>query len=738
MLLLIAGIGAGIYCTYTPEPETPQPDPALLEQQRQAQERQRQLQLERQKRRQQAQEQKRLAQQQREEEQRRKAQEQQQREEEQRRKELEQKLLEEERLRKERERLEQEQKLKDAQVEPEPEPEPEKTEETTSYAGTMPLMGSSSELKKEWQALLETMIAKKEVGAFAAATEERIRKDVPSLFPGKNVSNSAYRTSPVLSEAVEFCYLVRHMGVKKMENFLEVKGEEDGKTTPAEFLKWLLTDKTRPLHNLLLNHKLNSGVPNALGYHVETYYSLWKRTKPKDMVKYFNLAQACALVHWRAAQSKSALKDSEEPELTIPEVYDYFREMDFKHKLLTDVKKLSVTDLLLVVNVRLPRSEFEWVQRNMHYKRGEWGKSYEAVPYDMKRATQGRSPYKTYKLEEILKVGGVCADRAYFASNTAKCMGIPACYVSGDGNRGPHAWLVYMANDKEYVTSGSYGYNTGRYGNSCSCRSLHESTLLQRDKKTTEARIETSISMLLFSDLLSELEMFDEALGLARQACIATPYVTACWEGCLEVMKVMAEDEKVGKDDWRKFSADMMRYAAKNTDLLDLAQGVKNDYLLTDAKSNAKKIALRRDSRNIEKFVEDGRIDLAMENLERSAQVYADESDWRGMSTFYAPYYKKYASRGDIFVRILRQHGKFVEKNAGEAVCRKLARDAEKAFSKYLFKGDYFKKKKDVVIVSVIADLYRKGGDSKKADKIEKEAKEVLEESAQKADGRSR
>ena len=51
----------------------------------------------------------------------------------------------------------------------------------------------------------------------------------------------------------------------------------------------------------------------------------------------------------------------------MEQIYDYFREMDAKKKLLTDVKKMDVSDLLYVVDVRLPRSEFDWVHKNLKY-----------------------------------------------------------------------------------------------------------------------------------------------------------------------------------------------------------------------------------------------------------------------------------------------------------------------------------------------------------------------------------
>lgn len=85
------------------------------------------------------------------------------------------------------------------------------------------------------------------------------------------------------------------------------------------------------------------------------------------------------------------------------------------------------------------------------------------IRYRMDRAALGKDPYTNYTFQEILDEGGICMDQAYFAVNTAKCNGIPSAYVTGDGNRGPHAWVNLLTTDETWQSYGGYGYNTGHF-----------------------------------------------------------------------------------------------------------------------------------------------------------------------------------------------------------------------------------------------------------------------------------
>ena len=624
-----------------------------------------------------------------------------------------------------------------------PAPQPKKTapplliEENNPYASALSLQGNKTEMIKQWKGFLDRLMEHADVEPFAAATEYRIRESIPQLFSGKNLMYASYRSSATLMQAMELCYTIRHVGAKNFSYFIRpnTKGEDDG--VGRAFVVWLLTDRARPLHYFLQAFKLNSGQPAQLHYALKTFFEIWKRSSERDRTKYLNLAIACSIVQESIAKAPGPLRDDTAKPLSMPELYEYFVELDSHSKLLADIKKTPVSDLLYVVDVRLPRSEFEWVHKNLHYKRAEWGKTYESVKYLMDRATDGFDPYNDYTFEEILEKGGICHDRALYASNTAKCVGIPATYVSGDGDRGPHAWVGLLTADKTWTGAGSYGYSTGRFRNPCSGRFQHESMHLLRDKKVADDKLETAANLLLLSEYAGELGMDNEALMSAQYVTYNYPLLTAGWLSRIEVMKTQNEREPLSLNLWKRLHVELTRAGEKNSELLDLAQELQKDVILSNARDATKKSMLRQSTRKIEKAVEDtGRVDLLEESIARQAEIYAQAKDYHGLATFYRQYYKKYAERGDVFGNLLRQHAGFLGETEDKKWWIALARDADKLFSKNAYDGDYFKVKKSASVMNLIADLYEQGGDTRRADKIRKDAASILEKSTPKKKNR--
>ena len=619
---------------------------------------------------------------------------------------------------------------------PKPEPEPEPEPQPNPYASSISLTGGSTALQKEWSSFIDHLLEAADVEQFSEATEERIKEGLPQLFSDKSLKYGAYRTSTTLMQAIELCYLIRHAGAEAVADIISPaagKGEADG--SGRSFIRWLLTDRAQPLHHFMQSFKLNSGHPDQLAYSIQTFYELWKKTEPRERAKYLNLAIACSIVHKNIATSHGMLRDQSIEPLSMPELYSYFVSMDAKGKLLTDVKKLSVSDLLHVVDVRLPQSEFDWVHKNLNYKRADWGQAYGSVKYVMERATQGKDLYTTYTFAELRKEGGVCRDQGYFAANTAKCVGIPATYITGDGDRGGHAWIAILANDKEWKGTGSYGYKTGRFRNPCSCRAQHESMLLQRDKKMTDDKLETAANLLLLSEYAGELELDKEALITIQYVTTSYPLLTAGWVSRMEVLKTQNEKEPLDKSVWKRLHTDLSRGANKNGELLDLAQEVENDYILKDTRDSVKKNILKRSSRKLERMVDEGRADLMIEGLERQANLYVEAGDYLGLARFYKPYYKKYATKGDIFGAILNQHEKCLSGVEDKKIWLSLAKELDRLYGKKAYDGDFFKVKKDAGVMKKIASFYERGGDQKKADKITEEADKKLDASASKAEG---
>ena len=143
----------------------------------------------------------------------------------------------------------------------------------------------------------------------------------------------------------------------------------------------------------------------------------WMKTSAMPRSRYSSLALACAMLNPRIASSPSKLRASSSTNisttpLTLEQVFEYFMEMDEARELLTDISKLSPSELLFVVDVRLPRSEMDWARKKVRLTRKGWGGAYSMIRYRMDRAALGKDPYTNYTFQEILDEGGICMDQA--------------------------------------------------------------------------------------------------------------------------------------------------------------------------------------------------------------------------------------------------------------------------------------------------------------------------------------
>ncbi len=626
------------------------------------------------------------------------------------------------------------------QPEPEPTPEPEPEKPQSIYDQPVSLIGSDCNVKENrelYDSMIAQMLEKGEFDLFAAAFAEKIKACVPEIVRGEKMSHNTYKNSKLLVQAIDLCLLIDMASAETMKQVAAStaapgpKGESnDGK----QFILWALNDKSQPLHNMLRGFALNEGKPENMGYAIKTFYTLWSQTPAKMREKYLNLALACSLVNPSLANSAGSVRNPKTPLLTMPQVYDYFREMDGKKKLITDVKKLSVSDLLYVVNVRLPRSEFDWVQENMSYPQARWGEAYASIRYIMSRAANNHDPYTHYTFAELRKEGGVCRDQGYFAHTTAKCKGIPAVYIVGDGDRGGHAWIAHLVNDITWQQTGSYGYNTGRFSNPCSGRQHHESLLLKRDKKTTDAKLAPAADGMIVSDYLSRIGCNAEARAAAKYVTSAFPTLTAAWGNRLKV--VTADEEDMPDEDmWKELNRELSRAGRHNPELMDFAADIQSDHLMEGKSKGAQKQAMNRNLRRMQRDLDGERSDLLMEAVERQAAVLVENNDLRGLSTLYKKMLKDNTKRGDLFLNLLGAWMRHLEElEAPPRVWASLAKDADSIANKGVITntGDHFKLTKEVAIQKMIAEAYKEAGNTRKAEKISEAADARLKASKEK------
>ncbi len=189
---------------------------------------------------------------------------------------------------------------------------------------------------------------------------------------------------------------------------------------------------------------------------------------PEDFSNYLGLALATALVHdssppldWPHSQvSRDILPRQLQP---YDQVFQFLVESQKERRLENDLTRLSLQDLLFLVDIIAPIEELKWAQQNVRERTPSFSKVYSNIRYDRERVDFRRGhfqpywPHRSYSLENIQERGGICVDQAYFTWQAGKAKGIPTILFVGHGNEGSHAWIGYL--------QGNRGWNldVGRY-----------------------------------------------------------------------------------------------------------------------------------------------------------------------------------------------------------------------------------------------------------------------------------
>ena len=617
---------------------------------------------------------------------------------------------------------------------PVPSQEPEPTPEPSEYDKELPMHGAdanSISTRKQFDEMVDKLLEKRNFDAFEKSMSARIKESAQVYTGNGKLNYGQYKNNRNLMQAVDLCLLIRMAGAEALSKLAATEGD-DNDNGGKDFLLWALRDKSRPLHTFMQHYLTQEGLDANAAHSLNLFYQIWSETPAKERVKYLNLTIAGALMRPEICEASGLYRDPSEPRLSVPEVCAYLREMDAKRKLVTDIKKFSVSQLIHVVDVRLPRSEFDWAAENTNYTQANWGTAYNSIKYLMSRAANNKDPYENYSFEEIRKEGGVCRDQGYFACNTGKCRGVPAVYITGDGDRGPHAWMVNLTDTVNWVQTNSYGYNSGRFINPCSGRSQHESVLLNRDAKTSDAKMASAADAMILADYLMRIGCSTDAHGCARFVTNAFPNETVSWA---HYIKVLGHDKEnlPPTSVWRKIDSDLIRLSKKNSELLDLAAEVEDTYLLAGKNAASKQMAMRRSMSQLNKRGGDDRADLVLSAVERQAESYKEAGNLPGLANLYRKQLKKYTKRGDIFGQLLSQYMNILGEDASPRAWNTLARDAEKLFEKHVQTsgGDFFKLKKEVEIQKMIASAWAKAGNERKAEKLTKIAEERLSNAQQ-------
>ncbi len=554
---------------------------------------------------------------------------------------------------------------------------------------------------------------------YAGFLRSNLERDAVKVIKFGKFDVTMYEQSPFLMRANELYQLISKVGPETIQ-------EQIRESSPRYFYPWLFSDPSDPLRLFLRTVAREKTPKEQWGGILLKWAEFWMKTSAMPRSRYSSLALACAMLDPRIATSPSRLRASSSSNvsttpLTLEQVFEYFMEMDQAHELLTDISKLSPSELLFVVDVRLPRSEMDWARKKMRLTRKGWGAAYPMIRYRMDRAALGKDPYTSYTFQEILDEGGICMDQAYFAVNTAKCNGIPSAYITGDGNRGPHAWINLLTTDETWQSYGGYGYNTGHFSHPHNRKSRHESTLLQgMDKKVNGARLDTSLDYLSLADLFEEMQKPDCVKVMLEAATQATPGSPLGWERLIALMSRPESGTKL--EEWDALVTMIKKKFRSRPDYLAMASRVEDEYIfpLRDASANKRDVA--RDLKKLEKETDEGRSDLTAAAIKRQADILMENGDKAGVASLYRKSMKDYARRAEVFEALMGQYYQYVSQDP-DAVMQ-LAKEAESSYNRYIRtkSGDYFKVKKEVAIQKRIAGYYEKAGNEKKASSLRKDA----------------
>lgn len=554
---------------------------------------------------------------------------------------------------------------------------------------------------------------------YADFLRSSLERDAVKVIKFGKFDASMYDQSPYLMRANELYQLISKVGAETIQ-------EQIKESSSRYFYPWLFSDPSDPLRLFLRTMAREQTPGDEWGGILRKWAEFWMKTSAMPRSRYSSLALACAMLDPRIASSPSRLRASSSTgvsttPLTLEQVFEYFMEMDEARELLTDITKLSPSELLFVVDVRLPRSEMDWARKKVRLTRKGWGGAYSMIRYRMDRAALGKDPYTNYTFQEILDEGGICMDQAYFAVNTAKCNGIPSAYVTGDGNRGPHAWVNLLTTDETWQSYGGYGYNTGHFSHPHNCKSKHESTLLQgMDRKVNGARLDTSLDYLSLAALFEEMQKPDCARVMLEAATQAAPGSPLGWERLIALMSRPESGTKL--EEWDELVTMIKRKFRSRPDYLAMAARVEDEYIFPMRDASANKRHVARDLKKLEKETDEGRSDLTSAAIKRQADILMENGDRVGVAALYRKSMKDYARRAEVFEALMGQYYGYVSQDQ-EAVLQ-LAREAESFYNRSIRtkSGDYFKVKKEVAIQRKIAGYYEKGGNERKADSLRKDA----------------
>lgn len=142
------------------------------------------------------------------------------------------------------------------------------------------------------------------------------------------------------------------------------------------------------------------------------------------------------------------------------ELWAYF--VRYEDRMALGIRGMPVDLLAHLVDSSASIAEMQWALER--YGRDQQvGNRYSEISYDENALAPGqrkRIDSEQYTLQNIRRVGGVCAEQAYFAAHVGKSIGVPTVEISSIGQSMSHAWLGYL---RTRGRQAAWDFDTGRY-----------------------------------------------------------------------------------------------------------------------------------------------------------------------------------------------------------------------------------------------------------------------------------
>ena len=580
------------------------------------------------------------------------------------------------------------------------------------------LNAAKKEHRERWEQALPLALELNAWEEMRKCMDESVKKEIKSLVFISKFNWEDYQKSPRLKEALNIHRLLQQAD---NQTLTDLNDKKDG------FLSSLLSNKNESL-SLFFQSLTGQESSTEISQYLSSWKTLWEKVLPEEQKKYQALALACALV---GNKGQGGCKTKDATPLNLEQIFDHFVKKDRDHRLKADISSMSPSQLIYIVDFSLPYTESDWAVSEMKLKQNDWAKAYSMIRYRMDRAAKGVNPYTYYTFEEILKEGGICMDQAYFAVNTAKANGVPAAYVTGDGNRGGHAWFVYLTKEGKWVTAGGYGYTSGQTVNPQTKKLLHESLFLtSSDKKIKPEKVEQTKEMLLLSSFLGQLGLKEASADLLAAAQANTPEHPVAWEATLELYKSKADEITLAQ--WELLSTTLRKHFKNRPDFLSLAEGIEDEYILPhkDPKEAAAKLAKQR--KKLEKTTEEGRADLSVQAIERQVAQLEASGQKEQITKLFSKALKEYSDQADTYRQIIALYYNYAKDTP--AALQKALGEMERAYKRDIESktDDYFRIKVETGIQQQLAGYYEEAGQERKASELKKKAQTRLEKSKKK------